>query len=157
MGHREYRLVDPRASVLKRMAEKVAAEPSLNRLYRTLLAVEAAFVAQTSAKSRLLRANMEFYKGIVCLGLGILEGAVHRDVRRQPRLRLDRAYQRTACRQPADPAIGALRGAPPSGTRGGVAQDRVSAQPPNFGLPDGGCQSFSAQTSSLKRRSGWRL
>lgn len=71
MGHREYRLVDPRASVLKRMAEKVAIEPSLNRLYQTLLAVEAAFVAQTRAKSRPLRANMEFYKGIVCLGLGI--------------------------------------------------------------------------------------
>jgi citrate synthase len=71
MGHREYRLVDPRASVLKRMAEKVAIEPSLNRLYQTLLAVEAAFVAQTSTKHRPLRANMEFYKGIVCLGLGI--------------------------------------------------------------------------------------
>jgi citrate synthase len=71
MGHREYRLVDPRASVLKQMAEKVAVEPSLRRLYETLLAVEAAFVAQTSAKSRPLRANMEFYKGIVCLGLGI--------------------------------------------------------------------------------------
>jgi citrate synthase len=71
MGHREYRLVDPRASVLKRMAEKVAVEPGLHRLYQTLLAVEAAFVEQTSAKSRPLRANMEFYKGIVCLGLGI--------------------------------------------------------------------------------------
>jgi len=71
MGHREYRLVDPRASVLKAMAEKVAVEPSLRLLYETLLAVEAAFIAQTSAKSRPLRANMEFYKGIVCLGLGI--------------------------------------------------------------------------------------
>ena len=71
MGHREYRLVDPRASVLKQMAEKVAVEPSLRALYQTLLAVEAAFVAHTSGKSRPLRANMEFYKGIVCLGLGI--------------------------------------------------------------------------------------
>ncbi|MEJ1965346.1 MAG: citrate/2-methylcitrate synthase [Gammaproteobacteria bacterium] len=71
MGHREYRLVDPRASVLKRMAEKVAVEPELRRLYETLSAVDAAFVTQTSAKRRALRANMEFYKGIVCLGLGI--------------------------------------------------------------------------------------
>lgn len=71
MGHREYRLVDPRASVLKRMAEKVAVEPELHRLYETLSAVDAAFVTQTSAKRRALRANMEFYKGIVCLGLGI--------------------------------------------------------------------------------------
>jgi citrate synthase len=71
MGHREYRLVDPRASVLKQMAATVAVDPGLRRLYETLLAVEAAFVAQTSTKSRPLRANMEFYKGIVCLGLGI--------------------------------------------------------------------------------------
>ena len=71
MGHREYRHIDPRASVLKRMAEKVAVEPTLRQLYETLSAVDAAFVAQTSAKRRVLRANMEFYKGIVCLGLGI--------------------------------------------------------------------------------------
>ncbi len=71
MGHREYRLVDPRASVLKRMAGKVAVEPGLHRLYETLSAVDAAFVAQTSLKRRALRANMEFYKGVVCLGLGI--------------------------------------------------------------------------------------
>jgi citrate synthase len=71
MGHREYRVVDPRAQVLKRMAEKVATEPSLRRVLDTLSAVEAAFVAQTSAKRRALRANMEFYKGVVCLALGI--------------------------------------------------------------------------------------
>ncbi|HEV7716224.1 MAG TPA: citrate/2-methylcitrate synthase [Steroidobacteraceae bacterium] len=71
MGHREYRLLDPRASVLKRMAEKVAVEPTLRRLYETLSAVDAAFVSQTSLKRRALRANMEFYKGVVCLGLGI--------------------------------------------------------------------------------------
>jgi citrate synthase len=71
MGHREYRLVDPRASVLKRMAEKVAIEPSLKNVYETLAAVDAAFVAQTSTKRRVLRANMEFYKGVVCLALGI--------------------------------------------------------------------------------------
>jgi citrate synthase len=71
MGHREYRVVDPRAQVIKRMAEKIATEPSLRRVLDTLSAVEAAFVAQTSAKRRALRANMEFYKGVVCLGLGI--------------------------------------------------------------------------------------
>lgn len=71
MGHREYRLVDPRASVLKRMAEKVAVEPSLRKVFETLSAVDAAFVTQTSVKKRVLRANMEFYKGVVCLALGI--------------------------------------------------------------------------------------
>jgi citrate synthase len=71
MGHREYRHVDPRASILKRMAEKVAVEPSLRNVFETLSAVDAAFVTQTSTKRRTLRANMEFYKGVVCLGLGI--------------------------------------------------------------------------------------
>jgi len=71
MGHREYRVVDPRAKVIKRMAEKIATEPSLKRVFDTLSAVDAAFVAQTSEKRRTLRANLEFYKGVVCLGLGI--------------------------------------------------------------------------------------
>ncbi|HEU4625335.1 MAG TPA: citrate/2-methylcitrate synthase [Steroidobacteraceae bacterium] len=71
MGHREYRVVDPRAKVIKRMAEKIATQPDLRRILDTLSAVEAAFVAQTSAKRRSLRANLEFYKGVVCLGLGI--------------------------------------------------------------------------------------
>jgi len=71
MGHREYRTVDPRAAVLKRMAEKVAVEPQLRNIFDTLSAVDAAFVAQTSSKRRTLRANLEFYKGVVCLALGI--------------------------------------------------------------------------------------
>jgi citrate synthase len=71
MGHREYRVVDPRAKVIKRMAEKIATAPELKRVLDTLSAVDAAFVAQTSQKRRALHANLEFYKGVVCLGLGI--------------------------------------------------------------------------------------
>ena len=36
-----------------------------------LSAVEESFVAQTAKKKRSLRANMEFYKGVVYLALGI--------------------------------------------------------------------------------------
>ncbi len=36
-----------------------------------LSAVDQAFVEQTREKKRQLRANLEFYKGVVCLGLGI--------------------------------------------------------------------------------------
>jgi citrate synthase len=71
MGHREYRVVDPRARIVKTIAERVAVTPDLRNLLATLLAVEAAFVDQTSAKKRTLRANMEFYKGVLCLALGI--------------------------------------------------------------------------------------
>jgi citrate synthase len=71
MGHREYRVVDPRAKILKNMADKIAKDPNHRRIFETLVAVEAAFVEQTSAKRRALRANMEFYKGVLCLALGI--------------------------------------------------------------------------------------
>src|SRR5690606_18449946 len=71
MGHREYRVVDPRAKIMKAMARKIATRPEHQRIYETLSAVEAAFVEQTAAKKRALRANMEFYKGVVFLALGI--------------------------------------------------------------------------------------
>ena len=71
MGHREYRVVDPRAKILKNMADRVSNDPGHRRIFETLVAVEAAFVEQTSAKRRALRANMEFYKGVLCLALGI--------------------------------------------------------------------------------------
>jgi citrate synthase len=71
MGHREYRVLDPRAKIIKAMANKIATEPSHRRLFDTLSAVDAAFVEQTSTKRRALRANLEFYKGVVCLALGI--------------------------------------------------------------------------------------
>ena len=71
MGHREYRVVDPRAKIIKAMAEKITTEFATRKLLNTLSAVEAAFIEQTSTKRRSLRANLEFYKGIVCLSLGI--------------------------------------------------------------------------------------
>jgi citrate synthase len=71
MGHREYRVVDPRAKIIKSLAGRFATQPENRRLLDILSAVEEAFVAQTAAKKRLLRANMEFYKGIIYLALGI--------------------------------------------------------------------------------------
>ena len=71
MGHREYRVVDPRAKVIKQLAEQIATRPEHRRLFDTLIAVEKEFVDQTAARSRSLRANLEFYKGVVYLSLGI--------------------------------------------------------------------------------------
>jgi citrate synthase len=71
MGHREYRVVDPRAKIMKAMARKIATRPEHQRIFETLSAVETAFIEQTAAKKRSLRANMEFYKGVVFLALGI--------------------------------------------------------------------------------------
>ncbi|HEX5420587.1 MAG TPA: citrate/2-methylcitrate synthase [Gammaproteobacteria bacterium] len=71
MGHREYRVVDPRAKIIKELAKRMIEDPEHLRLLRTLAAVEEAFVEQTSAKRRPLRANVEFYKGVVYAELGI--------------------------------------------------------------------------------------
>ena len=71
MGHREYRVVDPRSRIVKTLAEQIASTPDEKRLIETLKAVDEAFVAQTAQKKRSLRANLEFYKGVVYLALGL--------------------------------------------------------------------------------------
>lgn len=71
MGHREYRQVDPRSRIIKAMAAKVATDAEPRRLLDVLRAVDEAFIEQTSTKKRVLRANLEFYKGVVCLSVGV--------------------------------------------------------------------------------------
>jgi citrate synthase len=71
MGHREYRVVDPRSKIVKRLAEEIASRDDEKNLLETLKAVDEAFVAQTAQKKRSLRANLEFYKGVVYLSLGL--------------------------------------------------------------------------------------
>jgi citrate synthase len=71
MGHREYRVVDPRSRLVKMLAEEIASQPQEKLLIETLKAVDEAFVAQTAHKKRSLRANLEFYKGVVYLALGL--------------------------------------------------------------------------------------
>lgn len=71
MGHREYRVVDPRSRIVKTLAEEIVSQPDAKRLLETLKAVDEAFVAQTAQKKRSLRANLEFYKGVVYLALGL--------------------------------------------------------------------------------------
>jgi citrate synthase len=71
MGHREYRVVDPRSKIVKVLAEDIASQPNDKHLIDILKAVDEAFVAQTAHKKRSLRANLEFYKGVVYLALGL--------------------------------------------------------------------------------------
>jgi citrate synthase len=71
MGHREYRVVDPRSTIVKGLAQEIAVEPRDKNLIEILKAVDQAFVAQTAHKKRSLRANLEFYKGVVYLALGL--------------------------------------------------------------------------------------
>ena len=71
MGHREYRVVDPRSKIVKVLAADIASQPIEKHLIEVLKAVDEAFVAQTAHKKRSLRANLEFYKGVVYLALGL--------------------------------------------------------------------------------------
>ncbi len=71
MGHREYRVVDPRSRLIRALAQQVAHRPEHIKLLDVLSAVDEAFIEQTREKRRTLRANLEFYKGVVYLGLGI--------------------------------------------------------------------------------------
>lgn len=71
MGHREYRVVDPRSRIIRTLAQQVAKQPQHMKLLDVLSAVDEAFIDQTGAKRRALRANLEFYKGVVYLALDI--------------------------------------------------------------------------------------
>jgi citrate synthase len=71
MGHREYRTVDPRATLLKPLARQLCKNPESARLLSTLEAIEAACIEQLEKPGRPIRANVEFYKGAVFHALGI--------------------------------------------------------------------------------------
>ncbi|MEH6558062.1 MAG: citrate/2-methylcitrate synthase [Oceanicoccus sp.] len=71
MGHREYRVLDPRAKILKPMASNLCQQGEAKRLFETLCAVEDACQVHFAAQGKEIRANVEFYKGAVFYQLGI--------------------------------------------------------------------------------------
>ncbi|HTQ99375.1 MAG TPA: citrate/2-methylcitrate synthase [Candidatus Acidoferrum sp.] len=71
MGHREYRVVDPRAKILKPMAIELCTDGEAKRLLEVLVAVEAACADEFRKKGKEIWANVEFYKGAVFHQLGI--------------------------------------------------------------------------------------
>ena len=70
MGHREYKVVDPRAVHVKALAREVSQGTQHEVTYATLEAVEAAFSEEMRLKNKALHANLEFYKGVVYRALG---------------------------------------------------------------------------------------
>jgi citrate synthase len=63
LGHREYRVVDPRAKLLRKLATGGVLE--------TLVAVDDYASAHFAKEGKTIRANVEFYKGAVFASLGI--------------------------------------------------------------------------------------
>jgi len=71
MGHREYRVVDPRAIFLKNCARELSRGTEHQNTFETLEAIEARFTERMGEKGKALHANLEFYKGIVYSVLGL--------------------------------------------------------------------------------------
>lgn len=71
MGHREYRVVDPRAVHLKRLAAALAAGTEHEVTYHTLEAIEQRFTERMAERGKDLYANVEFYKGLVFRMMGL--------------------------------------------------------------------------------------
>ncbi|MBX3466576.1 MAG: citrate/2-methylcitrate synthase [Planctomycetes bacterium] len=73
LGHREYRVVDPRALVLRPMALDLARAlgPAHVRVLETLAAIDDHAAARFAAQGKRIRANVDFYKGAVFAALGL--------------------------------------------------------------------------------------
>lgn len=71
LGHREYRVVDPRAMVLREQAESLAERLPDPRPLRVLAAVEDHAEKVFASRGLRMRANVEFWKGAVFAALGI--------------------------------------------------------------------------------------
>jgi citrate synthase len=71
MGHREYKVVDPRAKILKPMALALCEQGEGKQLLEVLISVEDACQKAFAKQGKEIWANVEFYKGAVFHSLGI--------------------------------------------------------------------------------------
>ncbi|MBT3980435.1 MAG: citrate synthase [Bacteriovoracaceae bacterium] len=71
MGHRVYKVVDPRAKILRPMAEALCAGTPFEGNFRVLEKIEEVMGTEMLKKGKHIKANVEFYKGPVFYALGI--------------------------------------------------------------------------------------
>ena len=71
MGHREYRVVDPRARFIRDYAERLVAGTEHERTLLTLIAIEKRTNERMQEKGLDVHANVEFFKGIVLRAIGL--------------------------------------------------------------------------------------
>ena len=71
MGHREYKVKDPRAVILQKLVEKLAAYKggNVSPLFETALKVEEAATERLASKG--VYPNVDFYSGILYAEMGI--------------------------------------------------------------------------------------
>ncbi len=68
-GHREYKVKDPRATILQGLVEKLAAKSNSSRLFETALALEEVAAEYLGEKG--VYPNVDFYSGILYSEMGI--------------------------------------------------------------------------------------
>jgi citrate synthase len=71
MGHREYKVLDPRAKFVKDLARDLSSGTEQQATFATLEAIEARFRERMLEKGKSLYANLEFYKGVVYRAAGL--------------------------------------------------------------------------------------
>jgi len=71
MGHREYRVVDPRARFLKSWAEQLSQGTEHEHTYQVLCEIDRCFSEAMAERGKALHANVEFYKGLVLRMAGL--------------------------------------------------------------------------------------
>jgi len=70
-GHRVYRVLDPRAMVLKDVAEKLAAESGYSLYFEMSLEMERVMEREMSARGKQVRPNVDFFSASVYRMLGL--------------------------------------------------------------------------------------
>lgn len=71
MGHREYKVLDPRARHIKALAARLCRGTPHEVTFHTLVAIEDRFRERMAEQGKALHANVEFYKGVVYRVLGL--------------------------------------------------------------------------------------
>ena len=71
MGHRIYRVVDPRAKILKPLARSLCQGTPFWNLFLTMERIEDTMEREMALVGKPIKANVEFYKGPVFYALGI--------------------------------------------------------------------------------------
>ena len=71
MGHREYRVVDPRARFLREWAAELSKGTEHENIFDVLCEIDGCFSEAMLEKGKALHANVEFYKGLVLRVAGL--------------------------------------------------------------------------------------
>ncbi len=101
-GHRVYKSYDPRAKLIKRVADDVFEQTGLNPKLEIALELERIALEDEYFVSRKLYPNVDFYSGLIYQAMGYPDRLLHGALRARPAARLDRAVGGDALRPGAE-------------------------------------------------------